>query len=83
MKLYDALNEALLSTLLCFMCNQFGFNIKVQYTLHEFQYEKESSANWELCPVLEPDNIAVRFRNRLSGCRTGCPVRELDKYVSV
>ena len=39
--------------------------------------------NREPCPVLEPDNIAARFRNRLPGSRTGCPVQELDKHVSI
>ena len=39
--------------------------------------------NQEPCPVPEPDNIAAQFRNRLPGSRTGCPVRELDKHISV
>ena len=39
--------------------------------------------NREPCPVPEPDNIAARFWNQLPGSRTGCPVRELDKHVSI
>ena len=45
MKLYDAINEALLSALFCVMYNQFGFNIKVQYTFREVHYKKGSSVN--------------------------------------